>query len=237
MDTHKISSADFLWISSAAGVDFLPDFLQGVAWSRLERGVLRLPVATSSPPAHPSTGQQQLESTTGPQSRSDCRAGHTCIQLSSKLQLDRERKSKTGEMKLADSQVVPHSPTEMEVPWFARPPVYTEEEVEMSPLYASEPLNLIVKKRSRKSPGSRDCPSLPFDPRRWSRADVCLWVEFTCLSHHLPLPAIERFLMNGKAVCLMSPAMFSNRVPLGGKLLYKDFQIRLAKAVSCHKGL
>ena len=43
--------------------------------------------------------------------------------------------------------------------------------------------------------------------------------------------------MNGKAVCLMSPAMFSNRVPLGGKLLYKDFQIRLAKAVSCHKVL
>ena len=144
------------------------------------------------------------------------------------------------EMKLADSQVVPRSPSataEMEVPWFARPPVYTEEEVEMYPLYAYEPLNLIVKKRSRKSPGSRDCPSLPFDPRRWSRADVCLWVEFTCLSHHLPLPAIERFLMNGKAVCLMSPAMFSNRVPLGGKLLYKDFQIRLAKAVSCHKGL
>merc|ERR1712172_142919 len=142
------------------------------------------------------------------------------------------------EMKLADSQVVPRSPSaDMEVPWFARPPVYTEEEVEMYPLYASEPLNLIVKKRSRKSHGSRDCPSLPFDPRRWSRADVCLWVEFTCLSHHLPLPAIERFLMNGKAVCLMSPAMFSNRVPLGGKLLYKDFQIRLAKAVSCHKGL
>ena len=145
-------------------------------------------------------------------------------------------------MKLTENQqLVPHSPSasssEMEVPWFARPPVYTEEEVEMYPLYASEPLNLIVKKKSRKSPTSRDCPSLPFDPRRWSRADVCLWVEFTCLSHHLPLPAVERFLMNGKAVCLMSPAMFSNRVPLGGKLLYKDFQIRLAKAVSCHKGV
>ena len=40
-----------------------------------------------------------------------------------------------------------------------------------------------------------------------------------------------RFLMNGKAVCLMSVQMFSNRVPLGGKLLYRDFQIRLAKAL------
>ena len=236
MDTHKISSADFLWISSAAGVDFLPDFLQrGREW--LERGVLRLPVATSSPPAHPSTGQQ-LESSTGPQSRSDSRTGHTVLTI---VCCDERRKTtKIQEMTLTESQVVPRSPcapTEMEVPWFARPPVYTEEEVEMYPLFASEPLNLIVKKRSRKSPASRDCPSLPFDPRRWSRADVCLWVEFTCLSHHLPLPAIERFLMNGKAVCLMSPAMFSNRVPLGGKLLYKDFQIRLAKAVSFHKGL
>ena len=142
------------------------------------------------------------------------------------------------QMESGGVQVVPGGVEEgrLEVPWFASP-VYTEEEVEMYPLYASEPLNLIVKKKSRKSPTSRDCPNLPFDPRRWSRADVCLWVEFTCLSHHLPLPAVERFLMNGKAVCLMSPAMFSNRVPLGGKLLYKDFQIRLAKAVSCHKGV
>ena len=133
-----------------------------------------------------------------------------------------------------DTQVVPRSC--LEVPWFARPPVYSEQEVEMYSLYPSdEPLNLIVKKRGRKPPSSRDCPDLPFDPRRWSRAEVCLWVEFTCLSHHLPLPSLERFLMNGKAVCLMSPAMFTTRVPLGGKLLYRDFQIRLAKAVSLHK--
>lgn len=235
MDTHKISSADFLWISSAAGVDFLPDFLQGVAecgWSIKTSCCHILSSGTSfHRPAAP-VGEHQ--------SRSDSRTGHTAQLSFVQTSTEESGDNQMIEMKLADSQVVPRSPSataEMEVPWFARPPVYTEEEVEMYPLYASEPLNLIVKKRSRKSPGSRDCPSLPFDPRRWSRADVCLWVEFTCLSHHLPLPAIERFLMNGKAVCLMSPAMFSNRVPLGGKLLYKDFQIRLAKAVSCHKGL
>ena len=43
--------------------------------------------------------------------------------------------------------------------------------------------------------------------------------------------------MNGKAVCLMSVQMFSNRVPLGGKLLYRDFQIRLAKAVNNLKNI
>ena len=37
--------------------------------------------------------------------------------------------------------------------------------------------------------------------------------------------------MNGKAVCLMSVQMFTARLPLGGKLLYRDFQIRLANAL------
>ena len=36
--------------------------------------------------------------------------------------------------------------------------------------------------------------------------------------------------MNGKALCLMSLEMFAERVPLGGKLLYKDFKIRMAEA-------
>ena len=92
-------------------------------------------------------------------------------------------------------------------------------------------------------------PDLPLDPRHWSRAEVCSWVMWMCSNHHLPNPDIDRsvegsavtrhvspsyllrFLMNGKAVCLMSVQMFSNRVPLGGKLLYRDFQIRLAKAL------
>ena len=75
-------------------------------------------------------------------------------------------------------------------------------------------------------------PYLPKDPRCWTREEVCQWVNYTLTSHSLPCPEIERFLMNGKAVCLMSVAMFTNRVPLGGKLLYRDFQIRLAEAMA-----
>ena len=74
--------------------------------------------------------------------------------------------------------------------------------------------------------------SCSLDPRQWTREEVCQWVEWTCSAHSLPAPATERFLMNGKAVCLMSVAMFSARVPLGGKLLYRDFQIRLADAMA-----
>ena len=70
------------------------------------------------------------------------------------------------------------------------------------------------------------------DPRSWTRDDVCLWVTYTLFSHNLPCPSVDRFLMNGKAVCLMSVNMFTARVPIGGKMLYRDFQIRLAEAMA-----
>ena len=44
------------------------------------------------------------------------------------------------------------------------------------------------------------------------------------------LLSLFRFAMNGKGLCLMTLEMFTERVPLGGKLLYKDFRIRLAEA-------
>jgi hypothetical protein len=49
--------------------------------------------------------------------------------------------------------------------------------------------------------------------------------------HQLSAAPVERFPMNGKALCLMSVEMFLQRVPLGGKLLYKDFQLRLGRAM------
>ena len=110
---------------------------------------------------------------------------------------------------------------DLDIPWFAAP-VYTEEEVEMYSLGSD----------TAKARDSAPLPALPEDPRDWSRAEVCAWVAWLCSAHSLPAPDIQRFLMNGKAVCLMSVAMFSARVPLGGKLLYRDFQIRLAKAVN-----
>ena len=110
---------------------------------------------------------------------------------------------------------------DLDIPWFAAP-VYTEEEVEMYSLGSDT-----------KTPprDSAQLPELPEDPRDWSRAEVCTWVTWLCSAHHLPSPDTDRFLMNGKAVCLMTVGMFSTRVPLGGKLLYRDFQIRLAKAL------
>lgn len=73
--------------------------------------------------------------------------------------------------------------------------------------------------------------SLPKDPRQWSREDVIQWLNFVTNQHGLPEVPACRFSMNGKALCLMSPHMFLIRVPLGGKLLYKDFQHRLCAAM------
>ena len=67
------------------------------------------------------------------------------------------------------------------------------------------------------------------DPRKWSREEVREWLMWMSLRHKVPIdPA--RFQMNGKALCLMSLQMFAFRVPIGGKLLYKDFQLRLTSA-------
>ena len=117
---------------------------------------------------------------------------------------------------------------ELQVPWFATP-VYTEEEVEMYSIGVPGEASSgeAGPEKEDKQPGV----TLPEDPRDWSRAEVCTWVTWMCSQHRLPPPNIDRFLMNGKAVCLMSVQMFSSRVPLGGKLLYRDFQIRLANAL------
>lgn len=40
----------------------------------------------------------------------------------------------------------------------------------------------------------------------------------------------DRFDMNGKALCLMNMGMFVDRVPVGGKFLFRDFQLRLHRA-------
>ena len=117
-------------------------------------------------------------------------------------------------------QVVPGSCcVQLEVPWFAAP-VYSESEVEMYSLGRG---------------GAGKAGGLPEDPRHWSRAEVCRWVTAMCRLHSLARPNTQRFLMNGKAVCLMSLAMFTSRVPLGGKLLYRDFQIRLARALHSNR--
>lgn len=76
---------------------------------------------------------------------------------------------------------------------------------------------------------------LPEDPRCWSREDVLKWLWNMQKQHNLPPISADRFHMNGKALCLMNVDMFVQRVPLGGKLLFKDFQIRLTQALYSSK--
>lgn len=72
------------------------------------------------------------------------------------------------------------------------------------------------------------------DPRDWTRADVWRWLVNLSLSEGLePSPELaQKFPMNGKALCLMSLDMYLARVPVGGKMLYRDFRVRLARAMS-----
>lgn len=75
---------------------------------------------------------------------------------------------------------------------------------------------------------------LPVDPREWTRSHVWMWLNNLAQSEGLPLTTelAQKFPMNGKALCLMSLDMYLSRVPVGGKMLYKDFRIRLARAMS-----
>ena len=103
---------------------------------------------------------------------------------------------------------------------------------ETSLLMCKEKLNG-TKEKSRSLPKNncaQYCILSSFsDPRKWSQEEVRQWLIWTSARHSLPIdPA--RFPMNGKSLCLMSLAMFSYRLPLGGKLLYKDFQLRLTAA-------
>ncbi|CAG9820467.1 unnamed protein product [Phaedon cochleariae] len=88
--------------------------------------------------------------------------------------------------------------------------------------------------QAAESPVRNHCVT-PFvllpDPRQWTRDNVAHWLRHVTAAHGLPEVPPTRFLMNGKALCLMSPGMFLSRVPLGGKLLYKDFQLRLCSAL------
>ena len=74
------------------------------------------------------------------------------------------------------------------------------------------------------------------DPRTWSRDDVHSWLREMSLQFDMSDTVdTDRFLMNGKALCLMNSSMFLYRVPSAGDRLYKDFQQRLIRAVlTCH---
>lgn len=71
------------------------------------------------------------------------------------------------------------------------------------------------------------------DPRDWTRQDVKSWILNLGKSEGVDASHIaEKFKMNGKALCLMSVEMFLARFPTGGKMLYRDFRLRLTRAMS-----
>ncbi|CAB4059552.1 EDL [Lepeophtheirus salmonis] len=117
-------------------------------------------------------------------------------------------------------------------PWFARPipprrgaaAIFSSHEEEAS-FYPSKK----EEKELRKTKFFDE--RLPNDPRTWNREDVQNWIKQISSVHGLPSIEADRFLMNGKALCLMTMDMFCQRVPLGGKMLYKDFQLRLCNAM------
>lgn len=97
--------------------------------------------------------------------------------------------------------------------------------------YQRSPRKMLMKHKQQQRTGS---DGLPVDPREWTRMDVWMWLNNLAQSEGLPLTTelAQKFPMNGKALCLMSLEMYLSRVPCGGKMLYKDFRIRLARAMS-----
>lgn len=144
------------------------------------------------------------------------------------------------------------------MPWFARPvhenrPVITphrqhhqfllaasQESASTSSTSTAEaaennvsfyPSSIVEQAKSTRRNCHGDFIDLPSDPRCWLREDVQTWILHLAAVHGLPAVQSDRFLMNGKALCLMTMEMFCQRVPLGGKMLYKDFQLRLSMAM------
>eukprot|EP00111_Clytia_hemisphaerica_P011291 TCONS_00033057-protein len=72
---------------------------------------------------------------------------------------------------------------------------------------------------------------MPSDPREWTAHDVMKWIQWASVTLKVRDLHMERFQMNGKALCLMDLSMFLYRVPDGGERLYQDFQARLQKAL------
>merc|ERR1711976_381628 len=140
--------------------------------------------------------------------------------------------------------------TGLEHPWFARPVknnhefLHTVSDESAASTTSTEEYSIYksYQKSSKKVSESRprssatshtygDYLDLPSDPRCWLREDVQTWIRHLAAVPSLPAVQPDRFLMNGKALCLMTMEMFCQRVPLGGKMLYKDFQLRLSMAL------
>lgn len=69
------------------------------------------------------------------------------------------------------------------------------------------------------------------DPRVWTKWEVLEWLKWATERYNVRDVSADKFLMNGKGMCMLSPEGFMFRVPRGGDALYKDFHRRLTTAI------
>ncbi|XP_071957156.1 transcription factor ETV6-like isoform X2 [Antedon mediterranea] len=64
-------------------------------------------------------------------------------------------------------------------------------------------------------------------PHLWTKEDVKIWLKWCVEEFSLNEIAVDRFSMNGKALCLLRKDGFNDRVPYTGDVLYEHLQTLL----------
>lgn len=72
--------------------------------------------------------------------------------------------------------------------------------------------------------------NLPNDPRIWSRDDVAAFLRWAEREYDLQPIDMEKFQMNGKAMCLLNRSDLAERSPGSGDVLYNVLQLLIREA-------
>lgn len=65
----------------------------------------------------------------------------------------------------------------------------------------------------------------------WTKWDVLEWLKWATERYNVRDVTADKFLMNGKGMCMLPLESFIFRVPRGGEALYQDFHKRLSAAI------
>lgn len=74
-------------------------------------------------------------------------------------------------------------------------------------------------------------PRVPADPRVWNKWEVMEWLKWATERYSIRGVTADKFLMNGKGLCMLNVEGFLYRVPRGGDILHSDFNKRVTAAV------
>ena len=69
------------------------------------------------------------------------------------------------------------------------------------------------------------------DPRMWNKWEVMEWLKWATERYSIRDITADKFLMNGKGLCMLGVEGFLYRVPRGGDVLHGDFNKRVTAAV------